>query len=126
MFDYFTVILHFAVLPLVVLAVIVAVPFFLAVTTPLLLTVATLFLLLVNVTLSVELPGVIVAFNFNVLPFLSVAEVFHLSTCKKYSNSTIAQGQEPLLLGIISPSCLLPSYQLQPTCTIKTSSTSVF
>ena len=67
---HFTVTVHLAVFfPSVVVAVIVAVPFFFAVTTPLLETVATLVLLLFQVTaLFVALLGATVAVNVAVFP----------------------------------------------------------
>lgn len=69
--DYFTVILHFAVFPLVVFAVIVAFPFFFAVTFPFLMA-ATFLLDVFQVTLSVELEGVSFAFSLTDLPFFNV------------------------------------------------------
>ena len=61
-----TVILQVAILPLSVLAVIVALPAAMPFTTPLLVTVATAVLEEVHVTLSVEPLGVTVAFNVRV------------------------------------------------------------
>ena len=73
--HYFTVILQVAFFPLAVFTVIVAVPFFSAFTLPFLSTVATFLLELVQVSLSVEEEGVIVAFKVRVLPFATVALV---------------------------------------------------
>ena len=76
-----TVTVQLAVLPLFVVAVIVAVPEAFAVTTPLLLTVATDVLLLVQVTvLLVVLEGETVAVKVSVLPTCNVVEVLFKDT----------------------------------------------
>lgn len=71
--ESLTVILHVAVLPLDVLAVIVTVPALTAVTLPVLLTVATDLSLVVHVTvLFVALDGATVALKVYVPPFVKV------------------------------------------------------
>ena len=78
---YFTVILQVAFLPLAVLTVMVAVPFFRAFTTPLLVIVAIFLLLLVQVSLAVALEGLTVALSVSVVPTTSVALVLFSFTC---------------------------------------------